>query len=189
MENQPTQQGPPLKPPANTAGKTSGSSGQPTPAWLWLLLLGGFALIFYQFVPKAETSVLYYPWFHDQVQADNIKAITIQNLEIRGELRREQSYESVSNQQPLPVRRFVTNAPSDASLDAVVQKLIQLNDKKTAEAQEGVARIRIDSQPPTSASGPLWIMMLLPAFIILMFLYLFVRRGQVRRDDRNSGLD
>jgi hypothetical protein len=28
------------------------SQGQPTPAWLWLVLIAGFALIFWQFVPK-----------------------------------------------------------------------------------------------------------------------------------------
>ena len=43
--------------------KTNGSGGSPTPPWLWLLLIGGFALIFWQFVPKTEIQVLYYPWF------------------------------------------------------------------------------------------------------------------------------
>ena len=58
----------------------------------------GFGLIFYQFVPKAETSVGYYPWFYEQVQADNIKSISIQGTEIRGELRKDQPYQSAPNQ-------------------------------------------------------------------------------------------
>ena len=95
MENRPPQQEPPRRPPPNSARKTNGSSGgSPTPPWLWLLLLVGFGLIFYQFVPKTETSVRYYPWFYDQVQADNIKSISIQTPEIRGELRKEQPYQS-----------------------------------------------------------------------------------------------
>ncbi len=28
------------------------SQAHPTPAWIWLVLLGGFALIFWQFTPK-----------------------------------------------------------------------------------------------------------------------------------------
>lgn len=94
MENRPPQQEPPRRPPTNNVRKTDGSGGSPTPPWLWLLLLGGFGLIFYQFVPKAETSVGYYPWFYEQVQNDNIRSILPQGTEIRGELRKEQDYQS-----------------------------------------------------------------------------------------------
>ena len=90
MEYPPPEQELTPPPPKGTARETNGSGGHRTPPWLWLLLLGGFGLIFYQFVPKAEVSVRYYPWFYDQVQADNIKAISIQDLEIRGELRTEE---------------------------------------------------------------------------------------------------
>ena len=89
MENRPPQQEPPRRPPTNVARKTEGSGGSPTPPWLWLLLLGGFGLIFYQFVPRTETPVGYYPWFYEQVQADNIKSISTQGTEVRGELRKE----------------------------------------------------------------------------------------------------
>ena len=33
-------------------GGRQASAGPPTPAWLWLVLIGGFALIFWRFVPK-----------------------------------------------------------------------------------------------------------------------------------------
>ena len=111
--------------------------GSPTPPWLWLLLLGGFGLIFYQFVPKAEISVRYYPWFYEQVQADNIKSISIQGTEIRGELRKETAVSEPPNQQP--VQRSNDSSPtppSEASIDAIVQKLIQLNEKKTADEKK-----------------------------------------------------
>src|SRR5262249_16305747 len=158
------------------------SGGTPTPPWLWLLLLGGFGLIFYQFVPKAEVSVRYYPWFYEQVQADNIKAISIQTPEIRGELRKEQLYQTAPNHQPVTVKRFVTNAPSEASIEALVQKLIQINEKKNAEEKKAGELVVIDPQPPTSANGLLLWLMLLPVFIVLIFLYLFVRRARDQFD-------
>ncbi len=123
------------RPPPSSGRKTNGSGGSPTPPWLWLLLLGGFALIFWQFVPKTEIQVVYYPWFYDQVQADNIKSITIQGDEIRGELRKEQIYENTATQTKQKVTKFITNAPPEPSL-AIVQKLIQLDEaKKTAAAK------------------------------------------------------
>ena len=186
MENRPPQQEPPRRPPPTSARKTNGSSGgSPTPPWLWLLLLLGFGLIFYQFVPKAETSVRYYPWFYDQVQADNIKSISIQTPEIRGELRKDQPYQSSPQQTAVIVKRFVTNAPSEASIDTIVQKLIELNERKSAEEKKSGELINIDPQPPTSANGLLWMMLFLPAFIILVFVYLFVRRA---RDQFDGGI-
>ena len=118
MENRPPQQEPPRRPPTNVARKAEGSGGSPTPPWLWLLLLGGFGLIFYQFVPRTETPVGYYPWFYEQVQADNIKSISTQGTEVRGELRKETMYRSAPNQPEVPVKRFVTNVPSEVSLEA-----------------------------------------------------------------------
>ena len=37
---------------ATTKGGRQASQGPPTPPWLWLLLIGGFGLIFWQFVPN-----------------------------------------------------------------------------------------------------------------------------------------
>ena len=106
MENRPPQQETPRRPPTNTTRKPNGSGGSPTPPWLWLLLLGGFALIFWQFVPKTEVSVLYYPWFYEQVERDNIKSVTIQGTEIRGELRKEDTYQNSATQTTVPVHRM-----------------------------------------------------------------------------------
>ena len=176
----------PRRPPPNNTRRTNGSSGSPTPPWLWLLLLGGFGLIFYQFVPKAETAVQYYPWFYEQVQADNIKSISPQGLDLHGELRKEQFYQSAPNQPQVSVKRFVTNAPSEASVDAVVQKLIELDAKRTPEEKKGGDGTRIDPQPATSAAnGLLWMVVFFPAFIILIILYLFVRRA---RDQFDGGI-
>ena len=67
MENRPPQQETPRRP-TPSGRKSNGSGGSPTPPWLWLLLIGGFAIIFYLFMPKPETAVDYNPWFLDQVE-------------------------------------------------------------------------------------------------------------------------
>ncbi len=185
MENRPPQQDPPRRPPTNSARKTNGTSGSPTPPWLWLLLLGGFALIFWQFVPKTEISVMYYPWFYQQVEKDNIKTISPQGGEIRGELRKETPYQSAPNQPVIPVKKFVTYATSEVSIDLIIQKLIALNEKKTPDEKKAGEEVRIDPQPPTSANGLVWMMFFLPAFLLLIFLYLFVRRA---RDQFDGGI-
>src|SRR5580693_8159352 len=118
MENRPPQPETPRRPPPTTSGrKTNGSGGSPTPPWLWLLLLGGFALIFWVFVPNNKVPVLYYPWLYEQVRADNIKSIAPQGEEISGELRREVEYENPTTKSKQKVTRFVTYAPTEQSLD------------------------------------------------------------------------
>src|SRR3954447_26230313 len=89
---------PPQDPPRRSAGgrKPNGSGGSPTPPWLWLLLILGFGLIFYQFKPTSEVPVTYSPWFLDQVDKDNIKSLSITGNEARGELRAKQSYKPLS---------------------------------------------------------------------------------------------
>src|SRR6516164_11412824 len=94
MENRPPQQETPRRLPPSGGRRPNGSSGSPTPPWLWLLLIGGFAIIFWQFMPKPETAVDYNPWFLDQVDGDNIKKVSIQANEVRGELRQEKPYQS-----------------------------------------------------------------------------------------------
>jgi cell division protease FtsH len=72
--DRPPEKGPP--PPARKS----------TPAWLWLLLIMGFALIFWQFAPRDEVAVSYSPWFLDQVDTDNIQSLTIEGIEVHGVL-------------------------------------------------------------------------------------------------------
>jgi len=77
---------PPQESPRRPAGgrKPNGSGGSPTPPWLWLLLIAGFGLIFWQFKPNNEVAVSYSPWFLDQVDEENIKSLSLQGLEVRG---------------------------------------------------------------------------------------------------------
>jgi cell division protease FtsH len=163
MEIQPPQQ-PPISTPT-----IIGSGRSATPPWLWLLLMGGFALIFWQFVPKTEVLVDYNPWFLDQVKKNNIKSISVQGLEIRGELRTE----DVSLNDPpvtsAKVRKFYTYAPSDASIYPLELQLVN-------------NEVRIVGNSPNPATGMAWIMLLLPTFVILGFIYLMLRRARDRFD-------
>src|SRR5262245_32482470 len=176
MENRPPQQDPPRRPSSPSGRKTNGSGGSPTPPWLWLLLLGGFAIIFWQFMPKPETPVDYNPWFLDQVESDNIKKLSIQGNEARGELRQEKPYQSSSSPNSVQVRKFITYFPSEQSIDRVTNTL---REKKTSDP------VRIEVNPANTANGVLWLMLVLPTFIILGFIYLMMRRA---RDQFDGGI-
>jgi cell division protease FtsH len=205
MENRPPQQDTPRRPP--TSGrKTNGSGGSPTPPWLWLLVLGGFALIFWQFVPRTETPVEYYPWFLDQVKKGNVKTINFQGTEIHGELRAEQKYTSSSSVTPTTVRKFYTYAPSEESIYPLEQELrknsvkadgeknnaVKVEGQRNGEGKPGAEKdksasdeVRIEGNPPNQATGLAWIMLLLPTFVILGLFYLMMRRA---RDQFDGGI-
>ena len=152
------------KPPPS---ETNAFGNAPMPTWFWLLLIGVLGLIFWQFVPKSEIQVLYYPWFIEQVQAGNIKSLTIQGNELRGTLRRVQQYRNPQSSTTTLVRRFMTQAPSEDSIQPIVHTLIQNDKKRQAEGEQTVEPTRIDVQPPSSPGGLAWIMILLPTGVVL----------------------
>ena len=177
MENRPQPQEPPRKPPS-VSRKSNGSGGAPTPPWLWLLLIGGFAIMIWQFKPKAETPVVYSPWFLDQVEKDNIKNLTILGTEARGELREPEPYQSSTATGSVPIRTFSTYFPSEESIEPIVQKL-RSGTKSPHEP------VKIDPSPPNTPNGLVWLMLLLPTFLILGFIYLMMRRA---RDQFDGGI-
>ena len=176
MENRPPQQETPRRPP-NSGRKTNGSGASPTPPWLWLIVIGLLALIFWQFVPKQEIPVQYYPWFVEQVKNENLKSISIQGNELRGELRRETPYNSSSGTS-VPVRRFYTYIPSEELIAPLCEKLTHGNEKDTEI-------VRIEGNPPNPGGGLAWIVFLVPMFVILGVIYLMMRRA---RDQFDGGI-
>jgi cell division protease FtsH len=64
---------------------------------------------------------------------------------------------------PTKIRKFYTYAPSEASIYP-----LELDLRKN--------EVRIVGNPPST--GTAWIMLFLPTFVILGFIYLMVRRGR-----------
>jgi cell division protease FtsH len=177
MENSPqTKAG--LEPAADKEG-TRWPGNSSAPPWLWLLLLGGFAIIFWLFLPKAEVLVDYNPWFLDQVEGDNIKRISVQSTEVHGELRQDKAYERGSSPGSVMVRRFITYFPAEQSIDPVIMALRQRS--KTSEP------VRIEGYPANTSSGLVWLILLLPTFLILGFIYVMMRRARDQSDGGSGG--
>ncbi len=147
---------------------------RPTPPWLWLLTMGLLALIFWQFVPKNEVQVLYHPWFMEQVENDNIKSISFQSNEFRGELRRPQPYRTATGASTL-VKRFYTYAPSEDLIQPVVERL---QEHARDARKTNVDPVRIEGSPPSTANGLAWVMILMPTFLIAAFIWLMMRRAR-----------
>jgi cell division protease FtsH len=148
----------------------------PTPPWVWLLLIGVLGLIFWHFVPKSEVEVLYYPWFTEQVESGNIASLQIEGSALHGRLRRIQQYVTPNTSTTILVHRFSTHAPSENSIQPIVQTLIE-NDKKSQGGPDPTLEpTRIDVRPSNSASGLAWILLLLPTFVILLFIYIIMRK-------------
>jgi len=125
--------------PANGGPVKIGPLGSSSHPWQWLLLLGLFALVFWLYLPKTEIQV-YYPWFLEQVQNDNVKSISIQGMEICGELRKAQRY--LTRRVDTTVRKFSIVVQSDASIEQTVRTLTERNQKK------GTNPVLIEIRPP-----------------------------------------
>jgi cell division protease FtsH len=148
-------------------------------------VVGGFAIIFYQLVgPKPETAVPYSPWFLEQVANDNIKKILFQGNEARGETRKEAPYKSSTapSSGVIQVKRFSVSFPTEESMKDAVAQLEKHNQKAPAEIKDPV---EIEAVPLNSTNGLVWIMLLLPTFLILGFIYLMMRRA---RDQFDGGI-
>ncbi len=175
MESRPPQESPRKQ----TGGRKPGNAGgSPTPPWLWLLLLAGFALIFYNFRPQNETSVSY-TWFLEQVNDGNIKGLSLQGTEVHGELLKMQKYLPPAATTPAKVERFYTYFPSEPSIETVLTRLRQVSEKKKLEPP------RIDTSPPNTANGLVWLTLLLPTFLIVGLIYFMMRRA---RDQFDGGI-
>jgi cell division protease FtsH len=152
----------------------SGPAEDETPPGTSLLLLVFFGWLFWSIAPKSEIQVLYFPWFVEQVESDNIKSITINGIEIHGELRAEKPYQSESSSTITPVRNFYTYLPSDGMIAPLVQKLTNLGAAKATQP------VRIETGPPKMVGGLVAIMLLLPTVLLVFLIYLIMQRQQDR---------
>jgi cell division protease FtsH len=133
------------------------------PPWLWVLLVGGFSLIFWQFMPSAEVAVDYSPWFLDQVESNNIKSLSVRAREVRGELRQERRCRRGQSADSVLVHRFITYFPGETSIDSVITKLRQAN--KVTDP------VWIETVPTSSAPGMIWVLLILQTVLIVILLF------------------
>jgi cell division protease FtsH len=73
------------------------------------------------------------------------------------------------------VRRFYTYAPSEDLIKPIVDKLQE--HAKEAKKKSGEAPT-IEAEPPETATGVAWIMLLLPTLVIVAFIWLMLRRAR-----------
>src|SRR5690242_5640680 len=107
----------PVTPSPTTQEPARRPAGRSAPWWLWLLALGGFAAIFWLFLPDPVEPVAYSPWFLDQVEAGAIEALSIQGREVRGVVRAESSAQGNRATGRPGMRRFLTYFPSEQSIE------------------------------------------------------------------------
>jgi cell division protease FtsH len=179
MESRPPQE-PPRRPvPANGRKPNGGASTSPFPPWLWVFLIAVVLLITWLIKPPSEVTVIYRPWFEEQIKGDNIESLTLTGFKAQGKLRKETIYETPSTQVKVPIQKFVTNLPPTE--DAINDALRALNDRKDKTA----APPKIEVLPPEGASGLLWMTFLLPTILFLGLIYVMMRRA---RDQFDGGI-
>ncbi|MGE3818942.1 MAG: ATP-dependent zinc metalloprotease FtsH [Isosphaeraceae bacterium] len=172
---------PPQEPTRRPTGgrKPNGTGGSPTPPWLWLLLILGFGLIFWQFSPKNEVQVSYSPWFLDQVEAGNVASLSIEGMTGHGVLRNKQKYLPANSQTLLNVEKFSVHFATEQSIDSVIEKLRKQSAESKAEP------VRIDPSPQQTPSSLVWITLLLPTIVVIGLIYVMMRRA---RDQFDGGI-
>lgn len=163
------------------SGSGSGGGSAPAPPWIWLFLIALVVLMIYQFSPGNEVTVVYSPWFLDQVENDNVTSLSIQGLEVRGELRVKTRYLPPKSTTDRWVQNFLTYFPSEESIAPV---LAELRKPMTDKGQERSV-VQIQTNPPAGAGTMIWLTLLLPTFLILGMLYFMMRRA---RDQFDGGI-
>ncbi len=178
MESRPPQE-PQRRPPGN-GRKASTPSSAPAPPWVWFFLIGVVALIIYLNSPSKNTAVTY-SWFRDQVAKDNVKAITVQGLEVTGELREKDQFDQPSTgAAPRPVQFFASAFPSDHQIQPVLDELESF--KKEGSKRK---RVQIEAVSPQAAGAFLWMTLLLPTVLFVGLIYIMMRRA---RDQFDGGI-
>ena len=181
---------PPQESPRRPAGgrKPNGSGGSPTPPWLWLLLIAGFGLIFWQFKPKNEVQVSYSPWFLDQVEAGQH-----QEPFDPGDSRCGASSGQKASTQPPSARRRPQHVTQVHHLFPVGSgrstRVIDGSSAKRRQQPRPASRSRSRSgSSPARRRRPtafVWITLLLPTFVIVGLIYFMMRRA---RDQFDGGI-
>jgi cell division protease FtsH len=112
-----------------------------------------------------EHFTISYSQFMEQLNASNIKSVSIQKLRVNGELMKKTALTLTNSTKPVSVQYFVTYLPTFQGQDL----LNLLGEKKVA----------ITIEPPVEGS-PIWgfVLSMLPWVLILGFWFFMMRRAQ-----------
>jgi cell division protease FtsH len=145
-----------------------------------LLIILLLAVVFYisklYTIPAGpERYALSYSQFMDQLNASNIKSISIQSLHVTGELSKKTAIEIPGTKKPVSVQYFETYLPSFQGADL----LTKLDEKKVA----------VTVEPPEQQSA-FWQLLIsfLPWILILGFWFYIMRRTQKMQGGGPGGI-
>ncbi len=149
------------------------------PQWkLGIVMFASFLILFLwsltQNVGGPKQYDISYSSFLDQLNLNNIHSVTIKNLNVRGELRKETGIYLTEGKTPVTVKNFQTNLPAFQGED-LLDKLKEKN-------------VLINVEPPEHLS-PFWqfIVGLLP-WVIIIGVWIFIMRGAQRVQGGPGGL-
>jgi cell division protease FtsH len=158
MESRPPQE--PSRRPTTNGRKPNGAGTSPTPPWILVFLIALVALIAYLILnQRTETSVTYSPWFLEQVAGDNIESLVLDDLLVKGKLRKETAYHSGEQGAPaVKVLKFTTAFLAKEQIKPVIDELT--NRKFSSGNEKGKEKKaetpRIEGTPTQGASGLVW---------------------------------
>ncbi len=132
-----------------------------------LILLTAVFYVWQIFTPpsRPERFTISYSQFMEQLDASNIKSVSILKLRVNGEFIKKTNLTIAGSTKPVLVQYFVTYLPTFQGQDL----LTQLNGKKVA--------INIE---PSEEGSPIWsfVLSMLPWVLILGFWFFMMRRAQ-----------
>ncbi len=138
------------------------------------------AAVLFMFLMNADKGQVSYNWLLEQIKNDNIKSISIQALDVSGELRKETKYYPSGSRTGEALTTFKAVVPTEAELDKIVKTLTSYEDEKSTRQP-----VRVDTRSPQGANSLIWLTFLLPTFLFLGLIYLMMRRA---RDQFDGGI-
>ncbi|HEU5117733.1 MAG TPA: ATP-dependent zinc metalloprotease FtsH, partial [Isosphaeraceae bacterium] len=138
------------------------------------------AAVLFMFLMNADKGQVSYNWLLKQIKEDNVKSISIQGLDVSGELRKETKYYPSGSGTGEALTTFKSVVPTEAELDKIVKTLTSYEDEKSNRQP-----VRVDTRSPQGANSLLWLTFLLPTFLFLGLIYVMMRRA---RDQFDGGI-
>ncbi|MBI5588317.1 MAG: ATP-dependent metallopeptidase FtsH/Yme1/Tma family protein [Deltaproteobacteria bacterium] len=150
------------------------------PAWkiaIGLILFAVFLYFWGELVKKEDVAQRFkvtYTQFKSELEADNIKSVTIKNLQVEGELKKTASLTITGEQKPREVKEFRTNLPSFESSD-LLKEFEKRNVSVNVEQADG--------------GGMLWqiAVMVLP-WVLIIGVWMFLMRRMQQTQGGAGGL-